>query len=56
MDRTGTTEYYGVYYVLYGPEGNAYFVSAMLFYPEYYCSLYIKVYNFNREAVTDEKP
>jgi len=28
----------------------------MLYYPAYYRSLYSRLYNFNGEAVTDEKP
>lgn len=45
--------YFDIYYIPY--EGNR-IIGKPLFYPEYYRSLYVRLYNFNGEAVTAEKP
>jgi dolichyl-diphosphooligosaccharide--protein glycosyltransferase len=50
------SKYYDVYYVPDTSQGQNNYIPALLFYPEYYRSLYTRLYNFNGEAVTDAKP
>jgi oligosaccharyl transferase (archaeosortase A-associated) len=47
--------YYDVFY-LAANEEKTQWVPAMFYYPEYYRCLYVRLYNFNGDAVTDEQP
>jgi len=50
------TAYYDVFYVPYTSGDTTQYTPRMLFYPDYYRSLYVRLYNFNGGAVTDISP
>jgi oligosaccharyl transferase (archaeosortase A-associated) len=49
------SDYYDIFY-LPANEEKTQWVPAMFYYPEYYRCLYVRLYNFNGEAVTGEQP
>ncbi len=50
------SDYYDVFYVPYTSGETTQYAPRLLFYPDYYKSLYVRLYNFGGEAVTDINP
>jgi hypothetical protein len=50
------TDYFEVFYVPFTSGDTTQYAPRMLFYPDYYRSLYVRLYSFDGAAVTDINP